>query len=237
MTQNQGLLDPAGLGPLPPIFLPQCSPLIAGQTFDFGSTPGQCVDPLGYFDSDNDLFAGDYDFEPKQEDDFVGGSITLNWDINDEYALTSITGVESYERFVQEDLDSSPFPVIHLNFQDDIDQFTQELRLDYVSDDVNWVAGLYFAEDEVNSRNDDACLDDNPGATVPFCVLSEYQQVLSQDKWTPLIGQRGSEFKGESDIVIMLPVRAVRCPHKPHSVSDRSDWSEAARDYNSRSRC
>ncbi len=45
-----------------------------------------------------------------------------------------------------------------------------------------------------------------------------------------MIGQGGSEFKVESDIVIMLPVRAVRCPHKPHSVSDRSDWSEAARD-------
>ena len=56
------------------------------------------------------------------------------------------------------------------------------------------------------------------------------------DKWTPLIGQRGSEFKVESDIVIMLPVRAVRCPHKSHSVSDHSDWSEAARDYNTRSR-
>ena len=55
-------------------------------------------------------------------------------------------------------------------------------------------------------------------------------------KWTPLIGQRGSEFKVESDIVIMLPVRAVRCPHKSHSVSDHSDWSEAARDYNTRSR-
>ena len=56
------------------------------------------------------------------------------------------------------------------------------------------------------------------------------------NKWTPLIGQRGSEFKVESDIVIMLPVRAVRCPHKSHSVSDHSDWSEAARDYNTRSR-
>ena len=52
------------------------------------------------------------------------------------------------------------------------------------------------------------------------------------EKWTPLIGQRGSVFKVESDIFIMLPLRAVQCPQKPHSVSDRSDWSEAARDYN-----
>ncbi len=181
MTQNQGLLDPAGLGPLPPILLAQCAPLIAGQSFDFGSTPGLCVDPLGYFDSDNDLFAGDYDFEPDQIDDFVGGSITLNWSINDTYSLTSVTAFESYERFAQEDLDSSPFPVIHVNFQDDIDQVTQEIRLDYVSDDVNWVAGVYFAQDEVNTLNDDQCLDDNPGLTVPFCVLGEYQQALSQE--------------------------------------------------------
>jgi len=46
-------------------------------------------------------------------------------------------------------------------------------------------------------------------------------------KWTPLIGQRGGDVKVESDIVIMLPVRAVRCPRKPHSVSDLSGLSEA----------
>ena len=60
--------------------------------------------------------------------------------------------------------------------------------------------------------------------------------VAGSKKWTPLIGQCGSEFKVESDIVIMLPVRAVRCSHKPHSVSDLSGSSEAARDYNNRSR-
>ncbi len=46
-------------------------------------------------------------------------------------------------------------------------------------------------------------------------------------KWTPLIGQRGGDVKVKSDIVIMLPVRAVRCPRKPHSVSDLSGLSEA----------
>jgi len=28
-------------------------------------------------------------------------------------------------------------------------------------------------------------------------------------KWTPMVGQRGSVFKVESDIVVRLPVRAV----------------------------
>ena len=28
-------------------------------------------------------------------------------------------------------------------------------------------------------------------------------------KWTPLIGQRGSDLKVESDTIIMLPVKAV----------------------------
>ena len=31
-------------------------------------------------------------------------------------------------------------------------------------------------------------------------------------KWTPLIGQRGSVLKVESDIIIMLPVRAEKHP-------------------------
>ena len=46
-------------------------------------------------------------------------------------------------------------------------------------------------------------------------------------KWAPLIGQRGGDVKVESDIVIMLPVRANRCPRKPHSLSDLSGLSEA----------
>ncbi len=49
--------------------------------------------------------------------------------------------------------------------------------------------------------------------------------------------QRGSDLKVESGNIIMLPVRAVRCPHKPHSVSDFSDSSETARYYKTRSRC
>ena len=55
---------------------------------------------------------------------------------------------------------------------------------------------------------------------------------VTDKKWTPLIGQRGSDSKVESGNIIMLPVRAVQCPRKPHSVSGHSGWSEAARDYN-----
>ena len=32
---------------------------------------------------------------------------------------------------------------------------------------------------------------------------------MSTLKWTPFIGQRGGDLKVESDIVFMLPVRAV----------------------------
>ena len=37
-------------------------------------------------------------------------------------------------------------------------------------------------------------------------------------KRIPLIGQCDSEFEVESDIVIMLPVRRVRCPRQPYCI-------------------
>ena len=37
--------------------------------------------------------------------------------------------------------------------------------------------------------------------------MATYQ--IEVEKWTPLIGQRGSDLKVESDKIIMLPVRAV----------------------------
>lgn len=179
--QQQGLLDPAGLAPLPPFLLPQCAPLVAGESFDFGSVPGQCVDPFGYFDGDNDLFAGDYDFEPNQEDDFIGGSVTVDWRINDNYDFVSISAFESYDRFAQGDIDSSPLPLVHTNFADSIKQFTQELRLNHNGDRSYWVAGLYYSHDKIETTNDDACLDDNPGAMFPiFCTVGDFRQDLQQ---------------------------------------------------------
>ena len=179
--QQQGLLDPAGLAPLPVFLLPQCGPLVAGENFDFGSTPGQCVNPFGYFDADNDLFAGDYDLEPDQEDDFIGASVTVDWGINDNYTFISISAFESYNRFAQGDIDSSPLPLVHTNFADSIEQFTEELRLNYSSDRLYWVGGLYYSYDKVESSNDDACLDDNPGAVFPvFCTFGDFRQNLQQ---------------------------------------------------------
>ncbi len=222
MTQIQPLLDPAGLAPLPPVFLPQCPPLVAGQQFDFASTPGRCVDPLGYADVDDDLYAGDYDLEPRQDDEFIGGAATVNWDINDNYNFALITGVESYDRFNQEDLDSSPYPVIHVNFRDEIFQFTNEARLNYSDEKWNWTAGLYYSYDRIESNNDDQCLDDNPTVPVPpFCVLGEYRQDVKQksnnvavffhseyafaDTWNFTFGGRYSYETKDFDLLLQAP--------------------------------
>ncbi|MCH9026608.1 MAG: TonB-dependent receptor [Proteobacteria bacterium] len=178
---QQGLLDPAGLAPLPPILLPQCGPLVAGESFDFRATPGQCVDPFGYFDADNDLYAGAFDFEPVQEDDFIGASVTVDWGINDNYDFVSISAFESYDRYADGDLDSSPLPILHTSFTDSVKQFTQEFRLNYNGDRSHWVTGLYYSHDRIESTNQDVCLDDNPGAVFPiFCVAGDFRQDLQQ---------------------------------------------------------
>jgi len=180
-SQHQGPLDPAGLAPLPPILLPQCGPLVAGERFDFGSTPGLCVDPFGYFDDDNDVFAGDFDFEPVQEDDFLGASVTVDWAINDHFDFASISAFESYDRYIDADVDSSPLPVLHTSFSDSIEQFTQELRVDFNGDQSHWVAGLYYSYDKIETTNGDVCLDDNPGAPFPvFCRVGDFRQDLQQ---------------------------------------------------------
>ncbi len=219
-SQQQGLLDPAGLAPVNPILLPQCGPLMSGERFDFGSTPGQCVDPFGYFDADNDVFAGDFDFEPVQEDEFIGASVTVDWGINDHYGLISISAFESYDRFTSAEVDSSPLPLLHTNFADSIEQFTQELRLNFDGDRLRWTAGLYYSHDSIETTNDDACLDDNPGAPFPvFCRVGDFRQDLQQttnaaaiffhteyllgDTWNLTLGGRYSYANTDFDLELV----------------------------------
>lgn len=70
--------------------------------------------------------------------------LTLNWDL-DSVLLTSITGYrEQSERNVSA-FDASPIPLLYLDYENEWDQFSQELRLtSQFSETVEFIAGLYY---------------------------------------------------------------------------------------------
>jgi iron complex outermembrane receptor protein len=89
----------------------------------------------------------------------VGGSVKLDWDLNDTLTLTSITAFESAEDSSRGDIDGGNpagpaftlFQTESEDFIDSLDQFTQELRLSSnASDSLFWQAGVFYFDSEAD---------------------------------------------------------------------------------------
>ncbi len=107
------------------------------------------------------VFFDEGDNNPQQADG-LGGSLTLSWSLDDSLTLTSITAHEQASSFSLGDIDGGfgaaflpfmgpgfiPFPSQTKDAIDNLDQFTQELRLAKDGDGYFWQAGIYLFDSE-----------------------------------------------------------------------------------------
>ena len=80
--------------------------------------------------------------------------LTVNWELNDNWTLTSLTNYTEYEG---DDFSTADFNLNAdgqlVNIEDDFEQISQELRiLGSPNDNIDFIAGLYFNDNEVTSR-------------------------------------------------------------------------------------
>ena len=66
--------------------------------------------------------------------------------------LVSISGLQNNEKTYQEDSDSSPAVFGNFGTEQDADTFTQEIRIDGSSDQLNWTVGAYYLQIEGDYR-------------------------------------------------------------------------------------
>lgn len=124
----------------------------SGNSCANGAGPN-CYDALGYRDNDGDFYQGDYNLEPKIDNSGTGATLTLNWDIGS-MILTSITNQEQFEYFREEEFDASPNTLVHTNFDGDVAQFSQELRLTSNDwEDVTVIAGIFYSKDSLEEKD------------------------------------------------------------------------------------
>lgn len=121
---------------------------------DAGSyTPGvPNVDLGGYVDTDGDIYAGDYDFEGHNDLETNGLTATIKWS-GDSIDVTSITDYQRVQRDYIEDSDASPVDYFNFFLTTDAKQFSQELRVSGSTDQVKWVAGLYYLDLGIDDSN------------------------------------------------------------------------------------
>jgi len=111
------------------------------------------TDFYGYTDTDNDVWAGDYDRQGILKIESQGASINLNYSAEN-YEFTSITAIENVEKIHQEDTDVGPSPALEPQFVSDNEQFSQEFRIAFTAGSVDWMLGAYYFENEVTGELD-----------------------------------------------------------------------------------
>lgn len=124
-------------------------------TADTSDCPGepQCSNFLGYSDTDGDPFSGNWSVDPDYE---LNQQIyTLRVDSDLGFAqLTSVTGYIDFDRSYASDVDASPARILDFYNTDDVQQFSQELRLSGDSDLLIWQAGVFYANDKIKTTYD-----------------------------------------------------------------------------------
>lgn len=112
------------------------------------------VDPARLQGAENpDKFNQAYNYDISESLDASGGSIKFTYDFA-RFSLTSISAVESVERNSREDVDQTPASILHIEWDNESDQFTQELQLSNSGEGpLSWITGLYFFDDEIKVAN------------------------------------------------------------------------------------
>ncbi len=108
----------------------------------------ECVNIAGYRAPD-DVLDGNYDFLGKINLDSVGGYVQVEYDLNDDITLTSVTSYDDLERELPEEADGAPTSLLHTEFGVSSTTFSQELRLSGETDNMEWLAGLFYLDEEI----------------------------------------------------------------------------------------
>lgn len=92
-------------------------------------------------------------FNPISQSEDRGVSVEVNWDVADEYTLTSITAWRDFESFDFIDADFSDLEALSDTNLAEQSSITQEFRVTYTGDKLNYVAGLYYFNQDLDSTS------------------------------------------------------------------------------------
>ncbi len=118
-----------------------------------------------------------------------GGSLNINYKLDDHWSITSVTGYSDSKYSLDIDNDATPNDVYFILYRSSGKDFSQDFRVNYDSDKLSGLLGIYYGSDKIDSNNyvlaynviPDAPADLppaewNPGVTNSFNVAFGYKQ-------------------------------------------------------------
>ena len=139
LLQHVPTRDPDNVGVI-------CDPVIAGRV----DTSGACIDFLGYYDNDGKVYDGAANVDPELKLRSDDVTLTIDWQAS-AFTLTSITGYADFSKRQSQDIDASPNVVADNYTFNDVENFSQEVRLtSNESARLPWIIGVNYAKTDID---------------------------------------------------------------------------------------
>lgn len=97
----------------------------------------------------SDITGETFNLRPARDNELKGASAHLDWNFGN-FSLASITAYDEFEREEANDWDGGAFNDSSNINTTELETFSQELRISGESDNLLWIAGLYYSTDEVD---------------------------------------------------------------------------------------
>lgn len=172
-----------GSNQVAPFFGPPPPPPAPPIPFVFVTCPG--CDASGFAEPDDDPRTGSFNDPGFFEREIAGMTATIDWDING-MTLTSITDYLTMDKDYAADTDGGANTIVHAILFQELDQISQELRLQGQTDRLNWQAGFYYLDIDTDTINGGDPLDLSPFLGAPLGVAALFARsdvTLESESW------------------------------------------------------
>jgi len=113
----------------------------------YGRIDEICCSPVEVANLDDLTTLDGTEPEDDSKDQVYGAEI--NWDINNQVKLTSVTSYQDFKVSTLVDGDFAPPALLNISEDVKITGFTQELRLSGEVDSLNWTVGAFYSDDDI----------------------------------------------------------------------------------------
>ncbi|MGJ8681885.1 TonB-dependent receptor [Paraglaciecola sp.] len=79
-----------------------------------------------------------------------GLSMEINWDLSDNLSFVSVSAIRDVDSFDDLDTDFSDVDILSTTNTSEQSSFSQEIRFDYSKDNLNFILGAYYFEQDLN---------------------------------------------------------------------------------------
>ncbi|MCP5214199.1 MAG: TonB-dependent receptor [Pseudomonadales bacterium] len=129
-----------------------------------------------------------------------GFAAIANWELSENWSLKSITSYRELDWGGKRDADNTGFLILHTIMESEGEQLSQELQLNYSSEGLNGVLGLFYYEDEY----DETLFVDYtppPFAATPYFVDVTNNARLDNENWA-VFGQFTYDFNDQLSLTL-----------------------------------